>query len=92
MGIDAMPKWRRVMKHARRFVQTDIEILDRETVERIARIVGPSSAAAQCLKVAPQYGDNAVFFRWRDMTFVARHEDVKGWEKPHECIAPKRSR
>ena len=65
------------MKSARRFVQADIEILDRETVEHIAAIVGSSSAAAQCLKAAPQYGENPVFFRWRDMIFVTAAENIK---------------
>ena len=39
-----------------------IEFLDRETVERIAHIVGDSSAAADCLRKSQDY-ENPVFWQ-----------------------------
>jgi hypothetical protein len=42
-----------------------VEVLPREFVERVARIVGPMSAAAQALACADRgdYGDDPVFCR-----------------------------
>lgn len=49
-----------------------MKILSRESVERVAHIIGEHSAAAQALAEADEVSEPVVFVQYRDHLFVVR--------------------
>ena len=53
-----------------------VELVSREAIENVAKIIGEQSAAASCLRDAVKL-KNPIFYRWQGLLGVCEKSDIK---------------